>query len=67
LARLDRRPLLAVLVLRTLFQTMPTLNYALALSGLRLRDYLLGTVLGLPLPIAVYCIFFDSLRGFFHP
>ena len=42
-------------------QTLPALNYALALSGLRLRHYVLGTLLGLPLPIAVYCVFFDYL------
>jgi uncharacterized membrane protein YdjX (TVP38/TMEM64 family) len=61
LAQLHAYPLRSVLLLRTLFQTLPALNYALALSGLRLRDYLLGTLLGLPLPIAVYCIFFDVL------
>jgi uncharacterized membrane protein YdjX (TVP38/TMEM64 family) len=43
------------------FQTIPALNYALALSGVSLRNYLLGTLLGLPLPIALYCVFFDSL------
>jgi uncharacterized membrane protein YdjX (TVP38/TMEM64 family) len=62
LARLDQRPIASVALLRLLFQTAPALNYALALSGLRLRHYLLGTALGLPLPIALYCIFFDYLR-----
>ncbi len=61
LAQLHAHPLRNVLLLRTLFQTLPALNYALALSGLRLRHYVLGTLLGLPLPIAVYCIFFDVL------
>ena len=58
---LDRRPLASIVVLRMLFQTVPALNYALALSGVRLRTYLLGTLVGLPLPIAVYCLFFDYL------
>jgi uncharacterized membrane protein YdjX (TVP38/TMEM64 family) len=40
---------------------VPALNYALALSGVRFRTYLLGTLLGLPLPIALYCLFFDYL------
>ncbi|WP_296219426.1 VTT domain-containing protein [Pseudomonas sp. UBA2684] len=61
LAGLDRRPLASIIALRMLFQTVPALNYALALSGVRLRTYLLGTLLGLPLPIALYCLFFDYL------
>jgi len=61
LAQLQAHPVRNVLLLRTLFQTLPALNYALALSGLRLRHYVLGTLLGLPLPIAVYCVFFDLL------
>ena len=60
-AQLQAHPVRNVLVLRSLFQTLPALNYALALSGLRLRHYVLGTLLGLPLPIAVYCVFFDYL------
>lgn len=61
LSGLDRRPLASIVVLRMLFQTVPALNYALALSGVRLRTYLMGTLLGLPLPIALYCLFFDYL------
>ena len=61
LAQLHAHPVRNVVILRTLFQTLPTLNYALALSGLRLRDYVAGTLLGLPLPIAVYCVFFELL------
>jgi uncharacterized membrane protein YdjX (TVP38/TMEM64 family) len=49
-----------------LFQTLPALNVALALSGVRLRTYLVGTLLGLPLPIALYCLFFDSLAKALH-
>jgi uncharacterized membrane protein YdjX (TVP38/TMEM64 family) len=60
-ARLDAHPLQSVLLLRLLFQTVPALNYVLALSGIRFRDYLLGTLLGLPLPILLYCIFIESL------
>lgn len=59
LRRLDTHPLQAIVLLRTVFQTAPVLNYALALSGARFRDYFVGTLLGLPLPIALYCLFFD--------
>lgn len=60
-ARLDARPVASVFLLRLLFQTVPALNYALALSGIAFRKYLIGTLLGLPLPIVLYCLFFDSL------
>jgi uncharacterized membrane protein YdjX (TVP38/TMEM64 family) len=31
------------------------------MSGVRFRPYLTGTLLGLPLPILLYCLFFDYL------
>lgn len=58
---LDARPITSIVLLRVLFQTVPALNYALALSGVKFRNYLIGTLLGLPLPIAIYCLFFDYL------
>lgn len=60
-ARLDAHPTQSVALLRLLFQTVPALNYALALSGVRFRSYLLGTLIGLPLPILLYTVFFDYL------
>lgn len=65
-ARLDAHPVQSVLVLRLLFQTVPALNYALAMSGLKFRHYLLGTLAGLPLPILLYCLFFDFLAHWLH-
>jgi uncharacterized membrane protein YdjX (TVP38/TMEM64 family) len=61
LAHLDRRPVRSVWLARVLFQTLPALNYALAMSGIRFRTYLLGTVLGLVLPLTIYCLFFESV------
>ena len=61
LRELDAHPIASVALLRILFQTMPALNYALAMSGIRFRTYLIGTLAGLPVPIALYCIFFDIL------
>lgn len=66
LARLDAHPIRSIALLRVLFQTLPTLNYALALSGVRFRTYLIGTLLGLPLPIFIYCMFFEHLAKVFH-
>jgi uncharacterized membrane protein YdjX (TVP38/TMEM64 family) len=61
LKTLHKRPVRTVILLRAVLQTLPALNITLAMTGLKARDYLLGTVLGLPLPIAVYCVFFDAL------
>ncbi|WP_366145358.1 VTT domain-containing protein [Candidatus Accumulibacter sp. ACC007] len=61
LAQLDARPIRSMVFLRVLFQTVPALNYALALSGVRFHEYMIATLLGLPLPIALYCLFFDFL------
>lgn len=65
LAKLDARPITNILLLRVLFQTVPALNYALAMSGVKFRNYLIGTLLGLPLPIILYCWFFDYLAKIF--
>ncbi len=56
---LDKRPVISVTLLRLLFQTLPALTYALALADIRFRHYFLGTFLGLPIPIFLYCYFFD--------
>ena len=66
LGQLDARPVQSVFLLRVLFQTMPALNYALAMSGIKFRQYTAGTLLGLPLPIAFYCVFFDYLAKLLH-
>lgn len=66
LGGLDAHPVKSIVLMRTLMQTAPALNYALALSGVRFRSYLIGTLLGLPLPIALYCIFFDYLARALH-
>jgi uncharacterized membrane protein YdjX (TVP38/TMEM64 family) len=64
--RLDAHPIRNVVILRTIFQTLAALNYALALSGVRFRDYMTGTLIGLPLPIAAYCLLFDYVFDLTH-
>jgi uncharacterized membrane protein YdjX (TVP38/TMEM64 family) len=61
LRHFDAHPIRSIVLLRMLFQTLPALNYTLALTGVKFRGYLIGTLLGLPLPIALYCLFFDFL------
>lgn len=67
LNQLDQHPVGSQVCLRTLFQTAPALNYALALSGVRLRDYCVALLIGLPLPIALYSLFIDYLAMVIHP
>lgn len=51
---LHRRPIRNMVLLRTVLQTLPALNYSLALSGVGFARYLVGTLIGLPLPITVH-------------
>ena len=64
LDQLQAHPVRNIVILRTIFQTLPALNYTLALSGTGFKNYMAGTLLGLPLPIAVYCLLFDYLAAF---
>lgn len=66
LAKLHRHPVRNTFLLRTVLQTLPALNYALGLSGMRFSAYLTGTLLGLPIPIAAYCLFFDTIARLMH-
>lgn len=60
-ARLDSHPITTVAILRALFFSASWLNYACAMSSLRLREYLIGSAIGL-IPQAVgYSLLFDWL------
>lgn len=52
-ARLEEHPVLVIAALRCVMIVSPPLNYALAFSSVRHRDYVLGNLLGLAGPIAV--------------
>ncbi len=51
--RLHDRPILTLTLLRALVLVSPPVNYALALTRLRHRDYAIGSALGLVLPLWV--------------
>jgi uncharacterized membrane protein YdjX (TVP38/TMEM64 family) len=61
LRRINQQPLVIIATLRLIFQTAPPLNYALAMTGVRFRDHLIGSALGLPLPIAATALALDWL------
>lgn len=60
-AKLEQYPVASIAMLRTLMQTAPALNYALGLSGVSFKQYMVGTAIGLPLPILLYCVFFEHV------
>ncbi len=60
-SKLDQRPVSSIIILRIIFQTVPALNYTLALARVRFPHYIVGTLIGLPLPIFVYCYFFEFI------
>jgi uncharacterized membrane protein YdjX (TVP38/TMEM64 family) len=61
LARLEAQPVRWLVALRLVFFISPPLNYALALTPIRFRDYVIGSVLGLATPMVVITVLFDWL------
>ena len=61
LVKLDEHPVRWMVVLRSVAFISPPLNYALALTRIRFRDYALGSALGLVGPMAIVTVFFDWL------
>jgi uncharacterized membrane protein YdjX (TVP38/TMEM64 family) len=61
LIHLERHPVRTVAILRLVFMMAAVLNYALALTPVRLRDYFLGSAIGLLLPVALAALLFDWL------
>jgi uncharacterized membrane protein YdjX (TVP38/TMEM64 family) len=64
LARLESHPIRSVLLLRLLLMLSPAASYALALSPIRFRDYLIGSAAGLVIPIGLLALFLDQLLRF---
>jgi uncharacterized membrane protein YdjX (TVP38/TMEM64 family) len=59
LRNLDSHPVQTVALLRLIFQTAPPLNYALPMTAVRWRDHFVGSVVGLPAPVALMAAFVD--------
>ena len=53
LDQIDERPVRTTFVLRVVFYMNPLINVPLVLSGIRFRDYLVGSALGFILPLGV--------------
>jgi uncharacterized membrane protein YdjX (TVP38/TMEM64 family) len=61
LANLERHPVRTIALARAVLILSPPVTYALALSGVRFRDYLLGSAVGLVPPMIVAAVIFDRM------
>lgn len=61
MAMLDDHPLRTVVVLRLIFFTSPAISAALALTGVRFRDHLVGSILGMAVPVVGAAFLADVL------
>ncbi|HZU98773.1 MAG TPA: VTT domain-containing protein [Planctomycetota bacterium] len=61
LERLDRHPVLVVALLRLVFVVSPPLSHSLALSGVRFRDYFIGSAIGIAPPLALSVFAFSRV------
>ncbi len=61
LSMVDDRPIRTVVILRLILWMAPALNYALALTNIRFRNYLIGSAVGLALPVLGLVAFFKWL------
>lgn len=57
---------LSVLMLRLIFFLMPPVNWVLGITGVRYRDYLFGTVLGVMPGILIFSLVFSDIDKFCH-
>jgi uncharacterized membrane protein YdjX (TVP38/TMEM64 family) len=58
---LHDKPISNIAIMRLIVSTAPWLNYMLALSAVKYRQYLIGSVIGMTLPIAATIYFTDYL------
>jgi uncharacterized membrane protein YdjX (TVP38/TMEM64 family) len=59
LGHLDDRPIRTIIVVRLIFWLTPQVNYALALSRVPFRSYLIGSAVGLLLPVTILGLALD--------
>jgi len=62
LRSLDAQPVRGVALLRAVFMATPPITVALALAGVRRRDHLLGTLIGISFPMVLILLVSDLLR-----
>ena len=65
LERLDRHPIPTIAVMRMFLFLLPAVNYGLAMTRVRFRDYLVGSAIGLVPPMIVIAFAFEWALSFF--
>jgi len=65
LGPLEKHPIRTVALLRAVLWFAPALNYALGLSPVRYRDYILGSAIGFVVPMVIFSVLFDWAIAFF--
>lgn len=58
LDRLEEHPLRSMIVIRLFLWAIPPVNYTLAMSGVRFRDYMLAAIIGMTPPFIVISVLF---------
>jgi uncharacterized membrane protein YdjX (TVP38/TMEM64 family) len=65
LGPLEKHPIRTVAILRAVLWFAPAVNYALGLSAIRYRDYILGSAIGFIVPMVLFSALFDWAMSFF--
>lgn len=66
LAKLDEHPIRTIIVLRLILFLAPQLNYALALTNVRFRDYVIGSAIGIAPQVVGVTFLLDWVIRFFE-
>lgn len=61
--KLQTHPIRTIMIIRVIFYVSPPANYALALSAVRTRDFILGSLVSLPVSITVYYFLVMFAKG----
>ena len=59
--KITQRGFLTVLLLRLIFFLMPPVNWVLGITGVKYRDYLLGTVIGVAPGVLIFSLVFGDI------
>ena len=65
LGPLEKHPIRTVALLRAVLWFAPAVNYALGLSAIRYRDYIVGSAIGFLVPMSIFSVLFDYAMAFF--
>jgi len=62
---LKEKPVKTLVAIRSVLFLSPSINYALALSSISLRDFMIGSAIGLVTPLTLIVLLIDHLINFY--